>query len=151
AGAGAYHSVLRRGGVGDLPDDRQRADRGAAARLPVLPADADLPLAGAAGARAAADEVDDPVRGADPDGRLSAGGGGGPDADVQPDGSGAGADPAHAVQVAGAAQVGVLLGAAARRGAAGDSPPQRGPGRAPPSVLCPAPCPEPCPEPCAGP
>ena len=77
--------------------------------LPVLPDHADVPVAGAAGRGAAADEVDDPVRRADPDGRLSAGGGGGSDADVQPDGPGAGTDPAHALQAAGAAAVGVLL------------------------------------------
>jgi 1-acyl-sn-glycerol-3-phosphate acyltransferase len=50
-----------------------------------------------------------PVRRADSHGRLSAGGRRGPDADVQPDGPGQGADPAHAVQAAGAAQVCLFL------------------------------------------
>ena len=79
--------------------------------FPYFPLTPTFPLARAAGRGAAADEVDDPVRRADPHGRLSAGGGGGPDADVQPDGPGAGDDPAHAVQAAGAAAVGVLLDA----------------------------------------
>ena len=63
---GADHAVLDRRGGGDLPDDRQRQDAGAAAGHPVLPDHADVPVAGAAGRDPAADEVDDPVRRADP-------------------------------------------------------------------------------------
>ncbi len=44
------------------PDDRQRQDPGAGARAAVLPDHADVPVAGPARGRAAADEVDDPVR-----------------------------------------------------------------------------------------
>lgn len=109
-GRGADRAVLDRGRRGDLPDDRELQDAGAGAGAAVLPDHADLPVAGTAGSGAAADEVDDPVRRADPDGRLSAGGGGRPDADVQPDRPGTGNDSAHPLQAARTATLGVLLG-----------------------------------------
>ena len=77
--------------------------------FPYFPLTPTFPWLGPAGPGPAADEVDHPVRRADPHGRLPGRGGGGPDAGLQPDGPGARDDPAHAVRAAGAAAVGVLL------------------------------------------
>ncbi len=72
-GRGGFVSTALRQGVPIVPCSIVGAEEiypmignaktvGAAAGLPVLPADADLPVAGAAGCGAVADEVDDPVR-----------------------------------------------------------------------------------------
>ena len=103
------HPVLGRRRRGDLPDPRATSPLWPGCSRAVLPHHPDLPLARAARADPAAEQVDHRVRRAGPDRRTWAGGGRRPDARVRPHRPGPRDHPADALLAAVPAQDRVLL------------------------------------------
>src|SRR4029450_11811286 len=98
----AYRRPDRAGGGGgqrgDLPDDRQPAPPGPAARVPLLPGDPDLPRARPPGRHPPAIGMADRVLPAHRDRPSRAGGAAGPDGAVRPDRPGPRHHPADRAQ-----------------------------------------------------